>query len=113
MESILTTIKKLLGAGEGQHFDVDIITGINTAFANLRRIGVGPSKGFRIQDNTAKWSDFIPTDDVVKFEDVKSYVYFSTKLDFDPPSNPSHLASMEKRVAKLEWSLNADAESEI
>ncbi len=113
MESILTTIKKLLGAGEGQHFDTDIITGINTAFANLRRIGVGPSKGFRIQDNTAKWSDFIPVDDVVKFEDVKSYIYLSVKLDFDPPSNSTHYASIEKRIAKLEWSLNVDAESEI
>lgn len=113
MESILTTIKKLVGAGESPHFDTDIITGINTAFANLKRIGVGPSEGFRIQDDTAQWSDFIPVDDVIKFEDVKTYIHLSVKLDFDPPSNATHYAAIERRIAKLEWSLNVDAESDI
>ena len=43
MESILTSIKKLLGiAEEYEHFDVDIIMHINAAFSVLTQLGVGP-----------------------------------------------------------------------
>ena len=51
MESILTSIKKLLGiTEENDHFDVDIIMHINTVFMTLHQMGVGPSKVFSISD---------------------------------------------------------------
>ncbi|WP_439958482.1 phage head-tail connector protein, partial [Salmonella enterica] len=44
MESILTSIKKLLGiAEEYEHFDNDIIMHINSVFMILTQLGVGPS----------------------------------------------------------------------
>ena len=44
MESILTSIKKLLGIAEDyEHFDQDIIMHINTVFAILPQLGVGPA----------------------------------------------------------------------
>ena len=46
-DSILTTIKKMLGISEEyEHFDIDIITHINSTFSILAQLGVGPDKGF-------------------------------------------------------------------
>ena len=74
MESILTSIKKLLGiAEEYTQFDDDIIIHINSVFLNLTQLGVGPSEGFLIEDDTATWDDFIG--DSNQLQAVKSYVY--------------------------------------
>ena len=60
MDSILTSIKKLLGIDEAyEHFDPDLIMHINSVLAILTQLGVGPENGFSISDKTAVWSDFI------------------------------------------------------
>ena len=54
MDSILTSIKKLLGITEDYtHFDADIIMHINGVFMILRQLGVGPEGGFSISDASA------------------------------------------------------------
>ena len=51
MESILTSIKKLLGITEEyEQFDQDIIIHINSVLSVLTQLGVGPTKGFSIKD---------------------------------------------------------------
>lgn len=105
MESILTSIKKLLGITEDyEHFDTDIIIHINSVFSILTQIGVGSETGFSISDKTATWSDFIT--DSTNLEMVKTYVYLKVKLLFDPPLNSSVTASIEKTISELEWRLN-------
>ena len=60
MESILTSIKKMLGITEDYtHFDADIIMHINSVFSILTQLGIGPEDGFVIQDDKAVWTDFI------------------------------------------------------
>ena len=109
MESILTSIKKLLGITEDyEHFDTDIIIHINSVFSILTQIGVGSENGFSISDKTATWSDFIS--DNVKIEMVKTYVYLKVKLLFDPPLNSSVTNSMEKTISELEWRLNVETD---
>ena len=50
MESILTSIKKMLGIiEEYEQFDADLIMHINSVFMILNQIGVGPSRGFSIK----------------------------------------------------------------
>lgn len=111
MESILNSIKHNIGpTGEYTHFDPNIIMEINTAFMTLTQLGIGPEEGFRIEDDTAVWSDFIPEDDK-HFEGVKTYVELTTKLIFDPPTNATVLASIERTLEKLEWRLNLAAET--
>lgn len=86
-ESILTSIKKLIGLSEDyEAFDLDIIMAINTAFFTLWQLGVGgdPSKPFTIEDDTAKWSDFI---DFGKMEMCKTYVSLRVRMIFDPPTS--------------------------
>lgn len=109
-ESILTSIKKLLGiTKECTDFDTDIIIHINTAFLNLKQIGVGPSEGFRITDADTTWEEY--TQDSEKFDAVKTYIYLKVKLIFDPPLNSSILEANKQTISELEWRLNVEAES--
>lgn len=112
MESILTSIKKLLGiAEEYTHFDDDIIMHINSVFMTLNQLGVGPSEGFYIEDKSAEWIDFI--EDTNRLQAVKTYMFLKVKLVFDPSSvGSSTLASYERQIQELEWRLNVDAENE-
>lgn len=106
MNSILTSIKKLLGIDEEYtHFDTDIIIHINSALMTLTQIGVGPAGGYAIDGADDEWSDFLG--DSTKLEMVKSYVYMKVRLIFDPPTNSSVTASYEKQIAEFEWRLNA------
>lgn len=110
MESILTSIKKLLGISEEYtHFDADLIMHINSVFLILTQIGVGPSEGFSISDETAKWTDFIQ--DSIRLGAVKSFMYLKVKLLFDPPSSSSVMEATNKLIAELEWRLNVEAET--
>lgn len=109
MESILTSIKKLLGITEDyKHFDPDIIMHINSTFMILAQLGVGPREGFAIQDEYATWDQFIPADSLM-YECVKSYMYIKVRLLFDPPVS-SALQSYERQAAEYEWRLMASAE---
>ena len=110
-ESILTSIKKLLGITEEyEQFDPDIIMHINSVFMILTQMGVGPSKGFRIIDKTAVWSDYM-TDDQ-NLDSVKSYIHLKVKLLFDPPLSSSVMECMKQLISELEWRLYAESELE-
>lgn len=110
MESILISIKKLLGITEEyEHFDSDIIMHINSVFMILTQIGVGPSEGFFITDKTATWDDFIPTGK--SLESVKSYVYMKVKLLFDPPQSSAVMESMKNMISEFEWRLNVEVDT--
>lgn len=109
-ESILTSIKQMLGISKSYNaFDTVIIMHINTVFNILNQINVGPSKGFRIEDDKAVWSDYINDDEY--FDDVKTYIYLKVKLIFDPPLNSSVMETIKQLINELEWRLNIQAES--
>jgi hypothetical protein len=105
MESILTSIKKLLGIEEDYvQFDSDIIMGINSAIMALGQLGVELAAGFMISDKTAKWTDLIG--DRKDIEGVKQYILLKTKLVFDPPSNSFLIDAINKQISELEWRIN-------
>ena len=109
MDSILTSIKKMLGITEEYTpFDIDIILHINSVFMILNQLGVGPSSGFRIEDDSATWSDF--TEDKLDVEAVKSYIYLKVRLLFDPPSSSAAIESINRLISELEWRLNVAEE---
>lgn len=111
MESILTSIKKLLGiADEYTSFDADIIMHVNSVFMILTQMGVGPSEGFVIEDDTSTWADFAAN--TIPIELVKSYIYLKVKLMFDPPTSGSVSESMNRMISEFEWRLNIAAESQ-
>lgn len=109
MESILTSIKKLLGIEEDyEHFDPDIVMCINSAFMVLTQLGVGPPEGFSIVDKETSWPEYILKGN---FEAVKTYIHLRVKLDFDPPSSSALLGAYERRIKELEWRLNVESET--
>lgn len=111
MDSILTSIKKLLGiAQECTDFDMDLIIHINSVLMILTQLGVGPEKGFTIKDSRDLWEDFLE-DDLSKLEAVRTFVYLKVRLIFDPPSNSAVIESINRTISELEWRLNVAAES--
>jgi hypothetical protein len=105
MESILTSIKKLLGITEDEtHFDQDIIMHINSVFSILTQIGVGPVDGFVIRDSNSVWNDFIKDD--THLELIKSYVHMKVRLMFDPPYSSTILQSINSLIGELEWRIS-------
>lgn len=110
MESILTSIKKMLGIDASYtHFDADIIMHINSVFMILSQLGVGPKEGFAINDEFAVWSDFIS--DSVKLNSVKTYVFLRVKLLFDPPLSNIVVESMNRAANELEFRINAEVDT--
>ena len=110
-ESILTSIKKMLGMEENYNvFDTDIIIHINTIFMTLNQLGVGPSSGFKIEDDSTTWSEYIDEDS--DLEAVKTYIYLKVKFLFDPPLSSSVIEVMKQSITELEWRLNVQTSSE-
>lgn len=110
MESILTSIKKLLGIEEDYtDFDADIIIHINSVFMILTQMGVGPYGGFTISDKSSVWTDFVPK--TTKIEAVKTYIYLKVKLVFDPPLSSAVIESIKLMISELEWRLNVAADN--
>lgn len=104
-DSILTSIKKMLGITEEYtHFDQDIIIHINTVLMILRQLGVGPEEGFTITDSYETWGDFLT--DNKDIEAVKTYVYLKVRLLFDPPLSSAVTESINRSINELEWRLN-------
>lgn len=109
MDSILTSIKKLLGiTAEYTQFDTDLIIHINSVFSILTQLGVGPSTGFSIHDEYSVWTDFLPEDS--RLEMVKTYVYLKVRLMFDPPDRSAVADAMKRQIDELEFRLNVAAD---
>lgn len=109
-ENILSSIKKLLGLNDGVTvFDTDIVIHINTVFANLTQMGVGPQNdegkniGFKISTGNEVWGDFTAND--ILIENVKTYVYIKVKMVFDPPTSSALIDAYNAQAKELEWRL--------
>ena len=100
-ESILLSIKKLLGImPDYTQFDDDIIIHINTAFATLNQLGVGPQEGFMIEDRFTEWQDYTTSKNLTM---IKTYIYLKVRLLFDPPTSSALVESINRSIAELEW----------
>lgn len=106
--SILNDTKKALSLpAENTEFDQELIMFINTAFATLQQLGLGPETGFSITGPNEDWSEFY-TDALV--QDLRTYVYLRVRLLFDPPTIGSVASSFAEQIKELEWRLNVKRE---
>lgn len=93
--SILLSTKKNLGvAPDYTPFDQDILTHINGTFAIVNQIGVGPP-GYLIEDENDAWADLTLPDDQLGL--LKTLIYLSVRLLFDPPSTSFHLDALKEQ----------------
>lgn len=110
MDSILTSIKKMLGiTQEYEQFDAEIIMNINSVFSILHQLGVGPAECYSIEDKSQTWDEFIEGN--ANIELVKSYIYLKVKLIFDPSLTASVTDSYKEQIKEFEWRLNIIAET--
>lgn len=103
-ESILLSIKKLLGSSGITVFDVDIKIQINTAFSALYQMGIGPKLNgrtiaYEITGDNNLWSEFITRP---ALNNVKTYIYLKVKSYFDPPQNQALISAIDRQLHELE-----------
>ena len=104
-ESILTSIKKMLGVDEEYtHFDAHIMMHINTVLMILYQLGVGPSPPISISDASTTWSALLG--DAADLAGVKTYIYAKVKMVFDPPQSSALAEALNKTINEMEWRLN-------
>lgn len=109
-DSILTSIKKLLGIpSEQTAFDTDIVMHINSALSNINVLGIGPDPQLVISDNTKTWVELgadIP-------QSVKTYIYLNVLLGFDPPPTSFGIQAVERQIKKLAYEMVLMNEAEV
>lgn len=110
MNSILNSIKKLLGPTEDYtQFDTDIIMHINSAFAVLGQLGIGPDDGFVISDDSTTWDEYLQDEKSINF--IKTYIYLKVKLQFDTTTMSStSIESFKEMVNEYEWRMTVAAD---
>lgn len=102
MDSILVSIKKLLGISEEDNsFDTEVILHINSAIAILTQLGVGPTEGFKISGSLETWMDFLGS--LINIEEAKTQIYLRCRLSFDPPQNSFLIESIKDQLREFEW----------
>ena len=101
-DSILNTIKKLIGGidEDCEDFDVDLLLHINGVIFALQKIGVGQEEGFEVTRSVQRWIDYIQDTKLLSI--VKPLMYMKVKMVFDPPTG-SELESMNRIIDRFEW----------
>ena len=104
MTGILSDVKKTLSVDpDVTDFDLEIIMHINGVLGTLNQLGIGPSEGLEISDDTVTWDSLIGTE--VRLNAVKTYVYLRVRRLFDPPTTSYLVDAYAKQIEELEWRL--------
>lgn len=100
MDSILKTIKKLIGINpEYEQFDTDLIIDINAAFMLLHQMGIGPTECYSIVDSDNTWSEFEVSSGL---DIIKQYIALRVRLLFNPPTSTSFVTTINEQIKELE-----------
>lgn len=110
-ESILGSVKKLLGINNMDDFDQDIIIHINSSISILRQLGIGPVKGFMITGEEETYQDYLG-EDSKEIPMVKQYFYCRVRKIFDPPTSGSVMSAIDEQIKELEFRLNFQVDPE-
>jgi hypothetical protein len=107
MSTILKDVKKQVGiVPDYDAFDDQLLMCINSAFATLHQLGVGPDNGFLVERDT-EWDEYISTE---RLAFIKSYVSMKVKVMFDPPTSSFALDALNKQIAEYEWRIVSEVE---
>lgn len=108
-ETVLSTIKGAIGiSSDVTDFDIPLVLEINTALATLNQLGFGEEPV--VITSETEWDDVLG--DATNLEDFKSYIWYSVRLSFDPPSNSFLVTAIEKRIDELAWRIKVKLEPE-
>lgn len=103
-ESILSSVKKLIGINEDdKSFDLDIMLNINAASSTLYQLGVLP-KPFTVKSEGDAYNDLYPDgkEDVLNL--IKMYFVCKVRLGFDVSTLSSAVIEvMKEMIREFEW----------
>lgn len=109
-ESVLGAIKKLLGIPyEENVFDVDIMMNINAAIFTLKQLGISTKESVVTGSDTT-FSDLFGNQPPTSIEQIKMYLFYKTKLGFDPPSSSAVMECIKEMIKETEWRLNVSVD---
>lgn len=109
-DSILDSIKYMLGPDADTGFDRELIIFINNALSIINKLGVGP-EGYKITGQENTWSEFLLTR--TDLELVKTNVYLRVRLLFDPPQNSFLVTAIKEQIAEGNWYIELYRDKEI
>lgn len=113
MESILVTIKTMLGIPENYNdFDNQLVIYINSVLSVLRQIGVG-NEIFKITGATETWNQLMATEDDSDIDEVQTYIYMKVKMLFDPPTSSITMDALKQSIAEFEYRLNLQVDDSM
>ena len=106
MDSILNSVKIANGITEDNtDFDEILIMYTNAVLSTiLPQLGVGPEKGYTIENSDETWADYL--EDYSNLEAVKTYVPLKVRMIFDPPTSSAVAEAIKNTIAELEFRLN-------
>lgn len=108
IDSILNTIKKMLGVPvDNTAFDADILVLLNGSIATLHQLGVGPESPVLVVDKDTEWADLTLEPEIEAM--AKDFIYFRTKISFDPPSSSFVLESFKNLIQEVTWRIEVAA----
>lgn len=110
--SILTSTKKILGIpSDYAAFDLDILTHINSTFSILNQMGLGPTEGFDIIDDSSVWADFdVPAQ---QLNMIRTYIFLKVRLLFDPPTTGYLVSAAQEQIKEYEVRLYLLRDAEV
>lgn len=111
MDSILDTVKKVIGGIDADYtqFDEDIIVNINSSLMTLRQLGVKIPAGFLVTGSSETWDDLEGA--YPELESLQLYMSLKVKVVFDPPSSSFVLEALKEQIKELEWRINVEADT--
>ena len=113
MDSILNSVKKMLGvAEENTSFDDDIVMHINSVFMILHQLGAGPEEGFSITDENDTWTSYFG-EESGGIASIKSYMYLKVRSLFDPPTTGAVKEALNNNINELEFRINVVADKGV
>lgn len=102
--SILVSIKRTVGIEPSYTiFDPELTLHINSVFAILHQLGIGPKEGFALVTGEEKWSEFLQSMDMYPLNLIKTYMAIRIRLLFDRPDTSYAAEAMEKMAQEYEW----------
>lgn len=105
-DSILNTIKPMLNVEvDDKNFDVVLIPFINSALSIITQLGIGPSSGFKIKDETEVWAGLF--EDREDLDIVITDIYLRVRLWFDPPQNSFLVTAIKEQIVENDWRVEA------
>lgn len=104
--SILKSIRMRFSLDpEDSSFDSELIPAINTALYSLYAIGFGDN-AFTISGINETWSELFL--DKTNTSNIKSFIYFKTRLEFDPPQASYFVSAIKEQLSELSFQISVE-----